>query len=482
MTTKHFGFLVSAAHKSSGKTTVSIGLAAAFRERGLEVQTFKKGPDYIDPMWLSQATGRPCRNLDLYLSDAADCRRSVDQHAANADLCLVEGNKGLYDGLAVDGSNSNAELAKTLDLPVILVIDCRGMIRGIAPLVLGYQAFDKDVKIAGVILNRVGGPRHERKLREVMERYTQVPVLGSLPETPELSLTERHLGLMPSNEDPEAADKIATLARITARCVDLDALCALTVRTQRTEKADPAPIIAFPRSPAPREASNPAIRLGIIRDRAFGFYYPDDLDALASAGAEITIIDALRDEKLPPIDALFIGGGFPETLAAGLEANVGLRAEIRAAIADGLPSYAECGGLMYLSQAIHWNGRRYEMVGAIPAETEMNAKPVGRGYIELEATADHPWWPAGTRLRGHEFHYSSLTGLPDDHKFAWAMRRGHGIDGRHDGFRQANLLAGYAHLRSIPGQPLSNWAVAFLAFARRCRIGGRTALRDIGTG
>jgi cobyrinic acid a,c-diamide synthase len=473
MATGRQAFLISAAHKSSGKTTVSIGLAAAMRARGLAVQTFKKGPDYIDPMWLSQATGRACRNLDLYLSDEAACQRAYGTFAADADVALVEGNKGLYDGLAVDGSNSNAALAHALALPVILVIDCRGMIRGIAPLILGYQAFDPQLRIAGVILNRVGGERHERKLREVLERYALVPVLGAIPETPELSLTERHLGLKPSNEDPEAGDKIATLARIVERCVDIDALLALCPR-----EPEVGTVIPFPRRPERTSAGN-ALRVGIVRDRAFGFYYPDDLDALRAAGGELAFIDSLRDDRLPEIDALFIGGGFPEALAASLEANAPLRAAARRAITDGLPTYAECGGLMYLSKGIQWQGRRYEMAGVIDAETVVRPKPVGRGYVELEATANHPWWTPGTRLRGHEFHYSALEGLAGSPRFAWTVHRGHGIDGRHDGLRQGNLLASYTHLRSIPGEASMNWAAAFLAFAascrRACHPGGRLA-------
>jgi cobyrinic acid a,c-diamide synthase len=478
MTTGRHEFLISAAHKSSGKTTVSIGIAAALSRRGLTVQPYKKGPDYIDPLWLSQASGRACRNLDLHLSDEATCRRAFVRHANDADVALIEGNKGLYDGLAVDGSNSNAALAKLLELPVVLVIDCRGMIRGIAPLVLGYQAFDPQVRIAGVILNRVGGARHEAKLREVMQRYTTVPVLGAIPETPELALAERHLGLMPSNEDPEAGDKIATLARIVARAVDLDALLAATVAARAPANATVVPLPLRGEttrravSPAHRPAAAAAPTIGIVRDRAFGFYYPDDLDALCAAGATLQFIDSLRDSHLPAIDALFIGGGFPETLAASLEANAGLRAEIRAAIAGGLPAYAECGGLMYLSRSIEWQGRRYEMVGAIAADTVMHAKPVGRGYVEVEASAAHPWWPAGTRLRGHEFHYSALRALDPQPAWAWMMRRGHGVDGTHDGLLTGNLLAAYTHLRSTGSD--NDWATAFVAFVRR-RTGAQVA-------
>ena len=466
MTQSRHAFLVSAAHKSSGKTTLSIGLAAALAARGLAVQPFKKGPDYIDPMWLGLAAGRPCRNLDLHLSGLDAVRACWSAHFGPADVGLLEGNKGLYDGLALDGSDSNAALARGLGLPVVLVIDCRGMTRGVAPLVLGYQAFDRELRIAGVILNRVGGKRHEGKLREVLARYTQVPVIGAIPETPELAILERHLGLLPSNEATDAAERVAALQAIVERHVDLDQLLALTARL-------PSGITAL--KPRPSAAAKPQpgrrLRVGIARDRAFGFYYPDDLDALQAAGAELVAIDTLHDAALPELDALFIGGGFPETLAAELEANASLRHAIREAIRGGLPTYAECGGLMYLTDAITWQGRRYEMAGVIPAETTLQPKPVGRGYVEVEATADHPWWPAGTRLKAHEFHYSRLEQLAGPQVFGWTMRRGTGIDGQHDGLRLNNLFASYTHLRCLGSgktEPGANWAAAFLDFARHC--------------
>mgnify|MGYP000202705116 FL=1 len=358
--------LISAAHKSSGKTMVSIGLCAAFKARGHLVQPFKKGPDYIDPMWLSLAAGRPCRNLDLYLMDEAEVAATYAHHSSELDL--VEGNKGLYDGLSLDGSNSNAALAKLLDLPVFLVIDARGMTRGIAPLILGYQAFDKDIQIAGVILNKLGGSRHEAKLREVIEHYTDVPVVGAIQYDERLSIIERHLGLMPSNESIAAAAKIKQIGEAIAEQVDLDRMLALSQKMP-LKAPSTATITQLP--------MGERVRIGIARDRAFGFYYADDLDALEAAGAELVPFDALSDTHLPDVDGLYIGGGFPEACAIELEANSALRAEIRQAIADGLPTYAECGGLMYLSRSITYEGRSYDMVGAIPGDVVMHAKPVG---------------------------------------------------------------------------------------------------------
>jgi len=459
--------LVSAAHKSSGKTTVTLGLCAALSAQGQRVQPFKKGPDYIDPMWLAQASGRPCYNLDPYLMTGAQIRSLFGQHAQHADLSIVEGNKGLYDGLALDGSNSNAALAHMLELPVLLVIDARGMTRGIAPLILGYQAFDKKLRIAGVILNRLGGSRHEAKLRAVIEHYTDVPVLGAIGEDPELAVAERHLGLMPSNEHAQAAQQVQRIGARIAAQVDLQRVRDLATSAPRFQP-EPAPPAAAPVAPAQR------VRIGLARDQAFGFYYPDDLQALEAAGAELLPFDTLRDAALPPdLDGLFIGGGFPELFLPQLQANAALRAQIADAIEAGLPVYAECGGLMYLARSISWQGQTGRMVGAIPADVVMHTRPVGRGYVSLNASAVMPW-PAlrDCQVRGHEFHYSALEGLPAGVRTAWRVTRGHGLDGKVDGLVHRHVLAGYAHLRSLGPD---GWAPAFVDFVRRCRGTARAA-------
>ncbi len=463
-------FLISAAHKSSGKTTISIGLAAALSsgrhgQPARSVQPFKKGPDYIDPLWLSVAAGRPCYNLDFFISPDAELREQFARHGHDAEVCLVEGNKGLYDGLDLQGSNSNAALARLLDLPVVLVLDARGMTRGIAPLILGYQAFDRNIRIAGVILNRLGGRRHEAKLRAVIEHYTDVPVIGAVQEDAELALVERHLGLMPANETAEAERHIAAIGERIADQVDLGRLLAIS----HTDVALAAPALPAPSHEQP-------VRIAIARDAAFGFYYADDLDALAAAGAQTVYFDTLKDAKLPPCDGLLIGGGFPECFLDGLEANAALRADIRRAIEGGLPTYAECGGLMYLARSIEWQGKKAEMVGVIPGDIQMHAKPVGRGYVILEANADHPWRQAATGATGatgatsaplhaHEFHYSSLDGLPADTRYAYAVRRGYGVDGKHDGVLLHRLLASYTHLRATTG---CDWPAKFVQHVRAC--------------
>ncbi len=455
---------ISAAHKSSGKTTIGVGLCAALRMRGVAVQPFKKGPDYIDPLWLALASERPCYNLDPYLSGAEEIRAEVARRMRGASLGLVEGNKGLYDGLDLDGSNSNAALAALIGAPVVLVIDARGMTRGIAPLILGYQAFDRNIRIAGVILNQLGGTRHEAKLRAVIAHYTGVPVLGAVQHDERLSITERHLGLVPSNEAQAAHARVNEIAALIAAQVDLDRLLAAA------REAPPLPGAPIGFSDVPQRPDGPPVRLGIARDSAFGFYYPGDLESLGAAGAELVAFDTLRDKRLPQVDGLFFGGGFPETQMDALAANAELRAGVRAAVEAGMPAYAECGGLMYLARGIEWNGRRAEMVGAIPADIVMHSRPVGRGYVHLRETGHGPWQqapaPDAPPIRAHEFHYSSVENLPAGVEFAYEVERGHGIDGRHDGIVHKNLLASYAHLRDVAG---NRWARRFVDFVRSCR-------------
>jgi cobyrinic acid a,c-diamide synthase len=481
-------FLVSAAHKSSGKTTVSIGLCAALTARGQVVQAFKKGPDYIDPMWLAQASGRPCFNLDPYLMTAEQISASFARFSAMADISLVEGNKGLYDGLALDGSNSNAALAHLLDLPVVLVLDARGMTRGIAPLILGYQAFDARIRIAGVILNQLGGSRHEAKLRAVIEHYTNVSVLGAIAHDPQLALVERHLGLMPNQECDDAANHVQSIGQRIAEQVDLGKIIALANSASPVIPSALNPVIpGLTRDPGSPEVldcgSEPAmtahpgqpLRLGILRDKAFGFYYPDDLLALQAAGAELVTVNALQDSALPAVDGLFIGGGFPEVFMPELQANAALRSSIKNAIEVGLPVYAECGGLMYLARTLRWKDTVADMVGALPVDVLMHERPVGRGYVTLQTTPDAPWLTApeqaGQTLRGHEFHYSSLENVPPGLKFAYRVLRGHGSDGQRDGVVYRNVLASYAHLRTGAG---SDWANQFVNFVRRQKMADQT--------
>ena len=452
---------ISAAHKSSGKTLVSTGLCAVYRRRGMRVAAFKKGPDYIDPAWLTKASGGPCWNLDFFTMSQEEILACFEVHRQGAEVTVVEGNKGLFDGLDVKGSDSNAALAVALDLPVLLVIDVTGITRGIAPLLAGYTGFDPDVRIAGVILNRVAGPRQESKLRAAIECYSDLPVLGAIGRDPRLVIEERHLGLVPGNEDPEASARIEKIADVIEATVDLDAVLALTGRRQKPESVAVS-------APAKRAADKgDPVRIGIARDRAFGFYYPDDLDAFENAGAELVPFNTLEDEGLPQVEGLFIGGGFPEYFLEELSANVSLREDIRAFIENGGPGYAECGGLMYLSRSIAWQGSEFPMVGVIAGDTKVSNRPVGRGYMRLRAMPNHPWpqvqAASGRTYNVHEFHYSSLEMIDSPLTTVYSVDRGHGLDGTRDGIRVHNLLATYAHQRHVAANP---WVNAFVDFVR----------------
>ena len=457
-------FLISAAHKSSGKTTISLGLCAALKSRDLKVRPFKKGPDYIDPMWLSKAAGRDCHNLDFNTMDADEISQTFYKYSTGNDISLIEGNKGLYDGLDLEGSNSNAALAILLNAPVVLVIDARGMTRGIAPLILGYQAFEPKLNIAGVILNQLGGSRHESKLRAVIAHYTDVPVIGAVHHDKELQILERHLGLIPSNEMQAAQQRIELVGKRVAEQVDLDKLIELAGQAPKPALAEQSPTAEFSfKVPTP-------CRIGIARDAAFGFYYPGDMEVFERAGAELIYFDTLNDKVLPDIDGLFIGGGFPETQMAALQNNKTMRQSIRDAIENGLPVYAECGGLMYLTRSISWQQQKCDMVGAIPADTVMHEKPRGRGYVIIHETNDHPWpvlkdTNPGVNIAAHEFHYSALENC-GQLKYAYNVVRGTGLDGHHDGIVYKNVLGCYSHLRDVKN---NHWIARFLQFIQQCQ-------------
>nr|VFJ50535.1 MAG: cobyrinic acid a,c-diamide synthase [Candidatus Kentron sp. FM]VFJ59711.1 MAG: cobyrinic acid a,c-diamide synthase [Candidatus Kentron sp. FM]VFK14413.1 MAG: cobyrinic acid a,c-diamide synthase [Candidatus Kentron sp. FM] len=480
---------LSAAHKSSGKTTVTVGLCAALRARGLKVQPFKKGPDYIDPIWLGMAAGHDCHNLDFHTMNHTEIQDVFVHQSALGEISLIEGNKGLYDGLDLKGSNSNAALARLLGTPVVLIIDTRGMTRGVVPLLLGYLGFEPKVEIAGVLLNHVGGVRHEGKLRAAIEYYTDLPVLGAIPHDRTIQVPERHLGLVPGNEFADPHGFIASAAKTIETHVDLARL--LTI-------ADPAPsrsakmpvghqathttnnwVVEKETDAANNDTPPPRIKIAIARDSAFGFYYPGDFKALRRAGAELLFFNTLSDTALPAADALFIGGGFPEVHMDALQANVDLRRSIRAALEGGMPAYAECGGLMYLTRGISWRGKRCEMVGVIPGETIMHERPQGKGYVLLQETGKLPWGlsdpdkQAGeqaAKVKAHEFHHAgiSLSMQGKGVRYAYQVLRGHGLDGQHDGIIHGNLLAGFSHLRDVEE---NHWAARFVEYA--CAQQGR---------
>ena len=453
---------ISAIHKSSGKTIISIGLTAAFADKGLSVQTFKKGPDYIDPMWLSRASNRKCRNLDFHFMTNQEIRSEFTQFGLAQDLSIIEGNKGLHDGLDLKGTDCNASLAKLIKSPVILVLDTRGITRGVAPMIQGQINFDKDVNIVGVILNFVGGQRHEKKLTRAIEYYTDTPVLGSIPKTNELIISERHLGLIPSNETKTANQIIKKIKKVVEKNVDLEKVLKIA---NAAHSLVPSKIT----KPKATRLKNP-VRIAVALDDVFGFYYPNDFLALEIAGAELKFFNTITDSELPPVDGLFIGGGFPETNVHRLTQNTTLRQHILYLLNDGLPAYAECGGLMYLSKSITWKGNTSEMVGFVPGESVMNEKPVGRGYAKLRETPDCPWPEKPGRsqeIPTHEFHYATIKNLPSNTVFAYDVLRGYGVNGEKDGIVLKNLLAGFTHHFSTPRH---NWANRFVEFIRDQKV------------
>jgi cobyrinic acid a,c-diamide synthase len=468
--------LVAAPSRGSGKSTVAIGIAAALRSRGRAVQAFKKGPDFIDPMWLSAAAGRRCRNLDFFMMGRERIAAAFPARAAGADLALVEANHGFHDGLDPEGADSGAALARLLGLPVLLVVNGQRLGRGVAPLVQGQIAFDPAVTVAGIVLNRVRGARHEGKLRDAVERYCGVEVLGVLPDLPELAIAERHLGLTPLEEAPDLAPIVARIGAAVARHLDLDRIEAiarnappLPADASNSEDADaPGARGDVPPVQASASVSSGRVRIGIAMDRAFTFYYPENLEALVAAGAELIPFSPLDDPRLPPVDALYFGGGFPEVFMERLEANATMREDVARAIAAGVPAWAECGGLMYLTRGICWRGRRAAMAGVFDCAVEMDDRPAGHGYVLLEETGRGSWPHAGRQLRGHEFHHSRLTGLSGGETYAYRTLRGSGAVRGFDGLVRGACVAGYTHLHA-DGAPW--WAPDFVALAR---LRGRT--------
>ena len=448
----------------SGKTTLSLGLVAAWRQRGGEVVPFKKGPDYIDAGWLALAAGQPCFNLDPYMMTGEQILDSFWQHVQTADAAVIEGNRGLFDGMDADGTCSTAELAKLLQAPVLLVVDGTMVTRTAAATVLGCQYLDPEVDIRGVVLNRVAGPRHQEMLRTTIERYCGVPVVGAIPKLRGDDFPERHMGLVTALEHPEAREAIFTRIQVVESYLDLEKVLAI---------ADQAPPLSW-QPVYPRKRASKAYRqltIGIIKDSAFQFYYPENLEALERRGVSLVTINALRDTFLPELDGLYIGGGFPETHAEQLAANDLLRKELRSAIEVGLPVYAECGGLMYLGRSLQIKSNIYPMVEALPIDFQLEKKPQGHGYTELEVVNTNPFYPVGTTLKGHEFHYSRVTRFDlSPESLAFTMKRGFGLLDRKDGVCYKNTLATYSHVHAI-GAP--EWAEGLirraLAFQRESK-------------
>jgi cobyrinic acid a,c-diamide synthase len=480
------GIVIAALRGGSGKTIFSVGIIAALGRQGLTIAPFKKGPDYIDAGWLALAAGRPCYNLDTFLVDSHNITQSFQTHTVDADLAVIEGNRGLYDCIDTGGETSTAELAKLLDLPLILCIDGTKTTRTMAAVVSGCVAFDPGLKIKGVVLNRVAGARHERILRDSIEYHCGVPVLGAIPKQRAQRLPERHMGLVPTFEHDWAQEAVTFIGDLAQRYMDLTAIRQVAGGTHQWTPQDTPPQVCshirFDTRPAlpahhghmtsDELSSSAAIksekpRIGIVRDSAFQFYYPENLEALETAGAELIYTSPLSEKNLPRIDGLYIGGGFPETHARQLAENRTYAQQIKILAESGLPIYAECGGLMYLGRELVLSDGNFPMTGVLPVVFGFSKKPQGHGYTIVQVDRDNPYFKSGTLLKGHEFHYSTVEKLDSgEDDLVFAMQRGNGIHNGRDGLCRKNVLATYTHIHAL-GTP--QWAPALVAQARRYR-------------
>jgi cobyrinic acid a,c-diamide synthase len=435
--------LIAGTHSGVGKTTVTLGLMAALRKRGLEVQPFKVGPDFIDPSHHTAICGRHSRNLDPFMMGLDGVRRCFFSAVGGADVAVVEGVMGLYDGMDATDVGSSAQVAKALNVPVLLVLNVHGMSRSAAAMELGFSKFDPDVKIAGTILNRVGSERH----RMMLSNSLQLPIFAALPRRKDVEMKSRHLGL---EMGFEREHDLGTLASFVEDNADLDRILELcspinsvAAEEETTEKKD--------------------VRIGIALDEAFCFYYHENFRELERRGAELVFFSPLRDD-LPDVDGLYIGGGYPELHAAALEA-ASARRQIRKASEDGMPIYGECGGLIYLCREIISGNSRYSMAGALPATTIMTKKLQALGYVEAEVAGPNPVVEMGETIRGHEFHYSMVQ-CEGDARFAYRLSRGKGIRGGQDGLVEHNTLGGYLHAHFY-SYPVDRFMDSCKAYKRR---------------
>ncbi len=487
---------ISAFSGGGGKTLLALGLSRAFAAQGIIVQPFKKGPDYIDAAWLSCAAGRPARNLDPFVLPHKRLRAlflhvmaQLQAHAPNEILALVEGNRGLYDGMDTMGTCSTAELARTLDCPVILSVDCTKMTRTTAALVHGVTSFEPGLRFAGAVLNRIGSSRHETSLRRVFEAYTDIPVLGALPRLVKNPLPERHMGIASSGSElsPQAQETMDTLGSLVALHLDLDTVLG-AARAAPPLGKDVETVWTAPGHTSLCTASTPKPRIGYVRDAALWFYYEDNLEALERAGAQLVCLSLVGGQSARPaaseneaqhmdVDALYLGGGFPEDWTEALSASPFVRS--LAAWADaGMPIYAECGGFMLLTQGIERDGKLWPMGNIFPVIAQFCQRPQGLGYVSGTVCGKNPYFPQGLSLKGHEFHYSRCLWKNSPPPFALRLHKGRGMgtlspaDGKDgsdsvDGLVYRNVWASYTH---IFAPAVSCWAPNFVAAAQQFAV------------
>ena len=454
--------VIAGTHSGVGKTSIVLGILGALRGRGMQVQGFKVGPDFIDPMYHREVTGAPSYNLDAWLMGRDGVRRALTRVAPAEGVAIVEGVMGMFDGRSTGPEGSTAEVAAILKSPVLLVVDVGGMSRSAAALVQGYAHFDAGAQVAGVVLNRVGGPRHYQLVKTAIEEQANVPVWGYLAWSADLVLPERHLGLVPVGEDAAFQRVCAELGAAAERTIDLPAIITA---------AQSAPALEVPAEDLPAPATTVA-RIGVAQDAAFNFYYDANFRWLRQWGAELVEFSPLQDPALPAdVDGLYFGGGFPEVFAKGLSGNTAFTASLRQAHGAGMPIYAECGGLMYLVEAIQDGaGARHPMVGLLPGVCRLTDRLQNFGYKEAVSLCDSLLGQRGLQTRGHEFHYSLWEGRPSDSSL-YRTRSSHG-DEHEEGYSVDNLTASYVHLHFDACPQVSQTLVAKAAAFRRQRLAG----------
>ena len=450
--------VISGLSGDSGKTMVACGLLAYLKQKGMNTSGFKKGPDYIDSAWLSLASGKPARNLDTYLMGFPLAKKSFLKNAVDNEINIIEGNRGLFDGADNQGTHSTAELAKLLQAPVIIVQNISKVTRTAAAAILGSIKLDPDLNIAGVILNNVAGERHGKIAKEAIEQITGIPVLGMIPGLPEnYVLPSRHLGLITPDEFEQKSVILDDLRKVIEEYVDIP---------QILEIAGSAPLLEDEEPETYRDEfhlDKEKVNIGYFKDQAFSFYYPENLENLTAAGAELIPISAIHNNDLEHLDALYIGGGFPETNLINLTLNHELIVSLKQLAEDGLPIYAECGGLMYLAEEIEWKGRKYELTGILPIKIKMHDKPQGHGYCEATVDEDNPFYEKGTFIKGHEFHYSKIYEYDSELKSSLAISRGVGCFEKRDGLTYKNVFACYIHTHALS---TPEWVKGMMACAR----------------
>ncbi len=433
--------IIAGTNSGVGKTTITIGLIALLKKKGLKVQPFKVGPDFIDTGYHTMIATRPSRSLDGWMMSEDYVKESFYKNSSDADFAVIEGVMGLFDG--VDGKGlegSTAQIAKILNAPVILIVDAKSMAGSAGAIVYGFENYCNDVHIAGVIFNNVGSENHYRILKEAVEGRCSAKVLGYLPKEKSIMIPSRHLGLVTAEDTALSDGFIERLIAAIEKNIDVERMLSIT----------PSPLHPFTPSASNdmTYTGDKKITIAVAYDKAFSFYYQDNLDILTEYGAELKFFSPLNDKNLPSdIDGIYIGGGYPEIYAKELEANQALRKQIKEMAEEGLFIYAECGGLMYLTDGIiDLDGKRHEMIGVFPAFARMLPKRKSLGYVTVETIEDSILAQKGSQIRGHEFHYSEITDMPDTIRRVYKVTKAGSGEERLEGYSYKNVLASYVHL------------------------------------